>query len=238
MTQYMLLLHQVPNYNMDLPREKMMEMTKRYMAWADGMRQKGKLAGGEKLAAGGVRHIKVKDGKPVASDGPYAEAKDVVGGYFVIEAKDAGRGRGDRPDCPHLCDRRHQLGRDPADRRHGPGPGGRELSGRLERAPVHNLVASLARNSAHRLVAALARRLGAGRIAVAEDAVQHALLQALSLWPFKGVPSQARGVARHRRQEPRARPAARRSAPGGACRGSCSVRAARPPRAKAASIAS
>jgi RNA polymerase sigma-70 factor, ECF subfamily len=38
------------------------------------------------------------------------------------------------------------------------------------------------------LVAALARRLGAGRIAVAEDAVQHALLQALSLWPFKGVP--------------------------------------------------
>ena len=39
------------------------------------------------------------------------------------------------------------------------------------------------------LVAALARRLGAGRIATAEDAVQHALLQALSLWPFKGVPA-------------------------------------------------
>jgi RNA polymerase sigma-70 factor (ECF subfamily) len=37
-------------------------------------------------------------------------------------------------------------------------------------------------------VAALARRLGAGRIAIAEDAVQHALLQALSSWPFKGVP--------------------------------------------------
>jgi RNA polymerase sigma-70 factor (ECF subfamily) len=34
----------------------------------------------------------------------------------------------------------------------------------------------------------LVRRLGPGRIAVAEDAVQHALLQALSSWPFKGVP--------------------------------------------------
>lgn len=54
---------------------------------------------------------------------------------------------------------------------------------------VHRLVDSLARDSASRLVAALARRLGAGRIAVAEDAVQHALLQALSLWPFKGVPA-------------------------------------------------
>ena len=53
---------------------------------------------------------------------------------------------------------------------------------------VHRLVDALARDSASRLVAALARRLGAGRIAVAEDAVQHALLQALSLWPFKGVP--------------------------------------------------
>jgi hypothetical protein len=32
MSQYMLLLHMVPNYNIDLPREKMLEMTKRYMA--------------------------------------------------------------------------------------------------------------------------------------------------------------------------------------------------------------
>lgn len=53
---------------------------------------------------------------------------------------------------------------------------------------VERLVDSLARDSTSRLVAALARQLGAGRIAIAEDAVQHALLQALSSWPFKGVP--------------------------------------------------
>ena len=60
----------------------------------------------------------------------------------------------------------------------------------------------MARDSGHRLVAALARRLGAGRIAVAEDSVQHALLQALSLWPFKGVPGRPEAwlavVARNR----------------------------------------
>jgi len=103
MAQYMLLLHQVPNYNMDLPREKMMEMTKRYMAWADGLRQKGKMVGGEKLTASGGRHLKVKDGKPVASDGPYAEAKDVIGGYFVIEAKDLPEAERIAADCPHLA---------------------------------------------------------------------------------------------------------------------------------------
>jgi RNA polymerase sigma-70 factor, ECF subfamily len=67
---------------------------------------------------------------------------------------------------------------------------------------VHRLVDSLARDSTSRLVAALARRLGAGRIAVAEDAVQHALMQALSLWPFKGVPDRPEAwlatVARNR----------------------------------------
>ncbi|WP_428670386.1 RNA polymerase sigma factor [Reyranella sp.] len=67
---------------------------------------------------------------------------------------------------------------------------------------VHRLVDSLARDSASRLVAALARRLGTGRIAVAEDAVQHALMRALSLWPFKGVPEKPEAwlstVARNR----------------------------------------
>jgi hypothetical protein len=103
MAQYMLLLHQAPNYNMDLPREKMLEMTKRYMTWAEGLGAKGKLAGGEKLTAGGVRHVKVKDGKPVVTDGPYAEAKDVVGGYFVIEAKDQAEADAIAKDCPHVA---------------------------------------------------------------------------------------------------------------------------------------
>jgi hypothetical protein len=88
---------------LDLPREKMLEMTKRYMSWAESLGAKGKLAGGEKLTAGGVRLVKVKDGKPVVSDGPYAELKDVVGGYFVIEAKDQAEAEAIAKDCPHVA---------------------------------------------------------------------------------------------------------------------------------------
>lgn len=102
MAQYILLLHQVPNYTGDLPREKMMEVIRRYSAWADGLRQKGKMVGGEKLTAGGGRHVRIKAGKPVASDGPYAEAKDVIGGYFVIEARDDAEAEAIARDCPHL----------------------------------------------------------------------------------------------------------------------------------------
>jgi hypothetical protein len=103
MAQYLLMLHQAPNYNSDLPREKMMEMAKRYMAWAEGLRAKGKLIGGEKLTASGGRQLRVKDGKLVASDGPYAEAKDVLGGYFVIEAKDLAEAEALAKDCPHMA---------------------------------------------------------------------------------------------------------------------------------------
>ena len=86
MAQYMLLLHQLPVTNAQLPPETMTDVVRRYYEWAQVMREKGKLVGGEKLAAGRVRHIRMRDGKPLSSDGPYAEAKDVVGGYFVIEA--------------------------------------------------------------------------------------------------------------------------------------------------------
>jgi hypothetical protein len=99
----MLLLHQVPSYNMDLSREKMLEMTKRYMSWAESLGAKGKLAGGEKLTAGGVRLVKSKDGKPVVTDGPYVELKDVVGGYFVIEARDQVEAEAIAKDCPHVA---------------------------------------------------------------------------------------------------------------------------------------
>jgi hypothetical protein len=102
MSQYMLLLHQAPGNTASLPRDKMMEVIRRYSSWADGLRAKGKMVGGEKLAAGGVRHVRVADGKPVASDGPYAEAKDVISGYFVIEAHDQAEAEAIAKDCPHL----------------------------------------------------------------------------------------------------------------------------------------
>ncbi len=102
MAQFMLLLHQVPNFNTDLPREKMLEITKKYMAWGEALRAKGKIVGGEKLTASGGRQLRVRDGKLLASDGPYAEAKDVIGGYFILEARDLAEAEALAKDCPHM----------------------------------------------------------------------------------------------------------------------------------------
>ena len=102
MTHYMLLLHQDPKSFAQLPPQNLKEIVERYYAWAEELRQKGKYVGGEKLAVGRVRHIRMRDGKPLSSDGPYAEAKDVVGGYFIIEARDDAEAALVAHDCPHL----------------------------------------------------------------------------------------------------------------------------------------
>jgi hypothetical protein len=44
----------------------------------------------------------MRDGTPLSSDGPYAEAKDVIGGYWVIEARDDAEADEIAQDCPHL----------------------------------------------------------------------------------------------------------------------------------------
>lgn len=53
---------------------------------------------------------------------------------------------------------------------------------------VGALVDRLFRRESGRMVAALARTLGAARLDLAEDVAQQALLQALRVWPYRGVP--------------------------------------------------
>lgn len=50
------------------------------------------------------------------------------------------------------------------------------------------LVDRLFRRESGRIVASLARTLGPGRLDLAEDVAQQALLQALRVWPYRGVP--------------------------------------------------
>lgn len=58
------------------------------------------------------------------------------------------------------------------------------------------------RRTAGRLVSALTRILGPNRLDVAEEVVQEALVKALEIWPYRGIPANPSGwlftVARHR----------------------------------------
>ena len=62
------------------------ELFKRYMAFNEEMHRAGILIASEGLnpgAQGG--HALVKNGKRVVVDGPFAETKELIGGFYVIE---------------------------------------------------------------------------------------------------------------------------------------------------------
>jgi hypothetical protein len=102
MPGFLLLLHDTTWHKGDLAPAEMQAIIARYGAWAGGLAERGMLRGGHKLADDGGRHVR-RDGERVtATDGPYAEAREVVGGLFVIEAADMAEAEAVARTCPHM----------------------------------------------------------------------------------------------------------------------------------------
>ena len=65
-----------------------------YRAYADALREAGAMLGGERLLpAATAATVALRDGAPQVLDGPYAETKEQLGGYFLIEVAGHGRRR-------------------------------------------------------------------------------------------------------------------------------------------------
>lgn len=85
MAEYMILLHggEFDKYT----REQMQEISAKYLAWRKKASGTIRVTGGAPLAdeikslMGSAPHTKV-------SDGPYAETKEIIGGYYFVEADD------------------------------------------------------------------------------------------------------------------------------------------------------
>jgi hypothetical protein len=102
MPNYMLFLHTNPSRPRPTSPDDIMAVTKAYMAWADRMRAEGKLKGGEKLTFDAGKVMRPNGGKVTVTDGPYAESKELIGGYFAISAKDYNDACRIAESCPHL----------------------------------------------------------------------------------------------------------------------------------------
>ncbi len=84
MPQYMLLLYEDPSGWQKLSPEEMQKAVEKYTAWT----KKPCTKDSKRLAPDPGRVIRSKDGKARATDGPYSETKEVLGGYYLIEAAD------------------------------------------------------------------------------------------------------------------------------------------------------
>jgi hypothetical protein len=98
MPQFLLLLYNDPAWYQKLSPEEMQKATEKYMAWMS----KPFVKGATRLQGDPGQIIRAKDGKPRATDGPYSEAKEILGGSYTIEAPDYGEAVQLTMDHPHL----------------------------------------------------------------------------------------------------------------------------------------
>ena len=60
-----------------------------YFAFTEEHRKNGKVLAGDALqATTTATTVRVRDGKRLTTDGPFAETKEQLGGYYLVEAKD------------------------------------------------------------------------------------------------------------------------------------------------------
>ncbi len=60
-----------------------------YMAWNEEMSGRGVLQGGERLRPVAMATtVRLRDGEVLTSDGPFAETKEQMAGFYLVECKD------------------------------------------------------------------------------------------------------------------------------------------------------
>src|SRR5688500_16704755 len=59
------------------------DVLEKFREWSASLRAQNRVTGGKKLMDEGGRSLRVRGGK-VVLDGPYAEVKEIVGGYYTI----------------------------------------------------------------------------------------------------------------------------------------------------------
>ena len=101
MPRYVLLILDDPKRSWESPDAAGAAMGK-MGRYAGELAQQGKLQGGNPLKsmAEAVR-VRARDGKVSVTDGPFAETKEMVGGFFLIEATDRAEALEIAKRCPH-----------------------------------------------------------------------------------------------------------------------------------------
>ncbi|MES2392016.1 MAG: YciI family protein [Acidobacteriota bacterium] len=87
--QYMMLIHNDEKLMAAMSDETRVELVKQFGAYTESLKSSGQWLAGDRLFPNSAaRTIRSKDGKPVVTDGPFAEVKEALGGYYIVEAKD------------------------------------------------------------------------------------------------------------------------------------------------------
>jgi hypothetical protein len=94
-----MLLFRGTDLRKSLTPEEMQKVSEKWMAWFRRLTEQGKAVAGQPLE----REGKIVSGKDrVVSDGPFAESKEAIGGYFLLDVATMEEALAIAKECPGL----------------------------------------------------------------------------------------------------------------------------------------
>ncbi len=96
-----MLLFRGNDWQKGLSPEEMQKIAGQWMAWFERLTAQGKVTAGSPLEKDG-KVVSGKNGRTV-SDGPFAESKEAVGGYFLLQVNDYDEAVSIAQQCPGLA---------------------------------------------------------------------------------------------------------------------------------------
>jgi len=99
--KYMLLIHTKESDYAEMSKAEGEQRMGAYMAYSQAMQKAGVIRGGDRLKPiSTASTVRVSGGKTKVLDGPYAETKEQLGGYFIIEVPDLDEALSWAAKCP------------------------------------------------------------------------------------------------------------------------------------------
>ena len=95
-----MLLFRGTQWDKDLSPEEIQKMVTQWYAWFERLTQEGKCKAGHPLEREG-KIVSGRSGRTVA-DGPFAESKEAIGGYFLLQVDDLDEALDIAKQCPGL----------------------------------------------------------------------------------------------------------------------------------------
>jgi hypothetical protein len=87
--EYMLLIYNSEADAKKIPDAVNQQIFQEYMTFTEEISKAGKNKGGAPLEqTTTATTVRVRNGKTVVTDGPFAETKEQLGGYYLVDAKD------------------------------------------------------------------------------------------------------------------------------------------------------
>jgi hypothetical protein len=87
--QYVMLIYSDEQANEALTREQTTEIVGAYMAYGEALRDAKVLVGSNRLRpTSAATSVRIADGQTKILDGPFAETKEQLGGYYLIDVPD------------------------------------------------------------------------------------------------------------------------------------------------------